>query len=338
MHPAAARPFHVLGAAYAALSVALWGLQYTELVEAEIFRGGSAHAHEMVFGFAMAIVAGIAFTVTPASARQAGARDGWLWALVALWIAGRVMAWTPYDDASKVVNAAFPLALAARVGLRGTNAGAGGSLGFAVLLVAMAAAQWAELRLGLDVLLFLIAAVAGRVVPRLTNEAIPDAGAVRSPWLERAALATIIAVALVDAFGLEEGRLPEIALAAALLANALRWVLWKPWRTLGTPRIWILHASFLWIVAHFALRLGVEHGAVMVPYATHALTVGGIGGMAIALVTRSPAAYLLVQAAVVSRVLVPMAVPSFYVPAVGAAAACWFAAFTLAMASRRMAP
>jgi uncharacterized protein involved in response to NO len=83
---------------------------------------------------------------------------------------------------------------------------------------------------------------------------------------------------------------------------------------------------------------------VAVPYATHALTIGAIGGMIMGMITRTArghtgrklvagraevACYLLIQAAVASRVLLPLAFPALHVPAVGAAAAFWFAAFGL---------
>ena len=335
------RPFYLLGAAYAAIAVLLWGLQYTELLGSEVIRGGAAHAHEMIFGFAVAIVAGFLFTAVRNWTQQPTPTGGWLMAIVALWIAGRAMAWTPYEEASRWVNAAFPLAIAIGIGIPLVKSTNRRTLFFLALLAGLAATQWTEPRLALDLILFIIVVIAGRVVPMFTNNGVPGAGAVRNAWVERAVVATTLAVIVLDVFeGPEAIAIPVIA--AAFAANLVRWLLWKPWRTLRTPLVWILHAAYGWLVVHFALRLGVELGVVMVPYATHALTVGAIGGMIMGMITRTArghtgrrlvagraevACYLLVQCAVVTRVVVPMLVPSLYMPAVGTAAMFWFAAF-----------
>src|SRR5690349_16842843 len=56
------RPFYLLGSAFAALSVLAWALQYNGFLGAAPVRGPAWHGHEMVFGFAMAIVVGFLFT------------------------------------------------------------------------------------------------------------------------------------------------------------------------------------------------------------------------------------------------------------------------------------
>ena len=108
--------------------------------------------------------------------------------------------------------------------------------------------------------------------------------------------------------------------------------------------MWILHASYAWIVVHLLLR-GLA-GFDLVPHAlaTHALTVGAIGGMTLGMMTRTArghtgrplevgraevAAYVLVHAAAVARALVPLALPSAYLWATLASALLWCAAFVL---------
>ena len=67
----------------------------------------------------------------------------------------------------------------------------------------------------------------------------------------------------------------------------VRLYLWKPWRTLTTPLVWILHAAYAWIVVHLALRGLFALELLAGSYATHALTVGAIGGLTLGMLTRT---------------------------------------------------
>ena len=69
--------------------------------------------------------------------------------------------------------------------------------------------------------------------------------------------------------------------------TAVRLYLWQPWRTFATPLVWVLHAAYAWIVAHLALRGLSELGLISGSLATHALTIGAIGGLTIGMMTRT---------------------------------------------------
>ena len=131
------------------------------------------------------------------------------------------------------------------------------------------------------------------------------------------------------------------ACAAAQLA---RWALWQPWKTLRTPLVWVLHAAYLWIPVHLVLRALATGGLVTPSAATHALTVGVIGGMVIGMMTRTArghtgrplaadryevACYAMVLLASVVRVFLPLAAPEYTIHSVICSAALWSAAFGL---------
>jgi uncharacterized protein involved in response to NO len=203
-------------------------------------------------------------------------------------------------------------------------------------------------RLGLDVVLFIMVVMAGRVVPMFTNNGIPGLNARRNPLVEKLALGSVIALFVVDL-------LPEHALAwagvlvgivalAAALANAARLALWQPWRTFSTPLVWVLHVAYAWIVIHLLLRAGAAAGLVAHSVSVHALTVGGIGGLTIGMMTRTARGhtarplradgfeatmYALVFAAALVRVFGPIARPEHLVAFVQASAILWAAAFGL---------
>jgi uncharacterized protein involved in response to NO len=56
------RPFYLLASSFAALSIALWALQFSGVLQHAYLQGPLWHAHEMLFGFALAVVVGFLFT------------------------------------------------------------------------------------------------------------------------------------------------------------------------------------------------------------------------------------------------------------------------------------
>jgi uncharacterized protein involved in response to NO len=278
-------------------------------------------------------------------------------ALGALWVAGRVLSFTPWRAWSALTDAVFALGVAIGIARPLVASGNKRNYFFIALVLMIGAANlafqagisgWAEyppqraLWLAADVVLFVIAVVAGRVVPMFTNNAVQGAGARRVQGVEYAALGSVIALAAADLAGLATWAGAIAAFAAA--AHFARLALWSPLKTLRTPLLWILHVSYAWIVAHLALRAASAFGMVTPSLAMHALTVGAIGGMTLGMMTRSAlghsgrelragaaevASYVLVQLAAITRVLVPLLVPSAYLASVSMAGVMWFAAFVV---------
>ena len=337
------RPFYLLAGAYAALSVPLWAAQYAGWLPGA---NALAHAHEMLFGYAFAVIAGFLLTAVRAWTGQPTPSGAALAAIAALWIAGRVAAALSLQ-AAMVFDLAFAVAVAMGIGRPLVASGSRRNWFFILLVLALGgagvvfhSAPRAGLVLGLDVVLFVIAVVAGRVVPSFTNNAIPRAGARRGRIVEYAALGSILALLVFDALQLP---VALVALAAAVF-HAIRLALWAPWATRNRPILWILHVSYGWVVVHLALRGLGELGLAQPVLATHALTVGAIGGITLGMMTRTArghtarplrvgaweiAAYGLVQGAALVRVLLPIVAPQAYAASIVLSAALWCAAFTI---------
>jgi uncharacterized protein involved in response to NO len=337
------RPLYLLAGAYAALAVPLWALQYAGwLPGANILW----HAHEMIFGYAFAVIAGFLLTAVRAWTGRPTPTGAALAAIAGLWLLARALALVSLPAAA-AAGALFAIAVAWGIGKPLVASGNRRNLFFVFLVLALGAAgvalqTWPQLgiAIGLDVVLFVMTVVAGRVVPMFTNNGVPGAGARRVAWLESAALGSILALIAADAFELATAAAAVALVAAAL--HAARLALWNPHRTLGKPIVWILHFAYAWIVVHLALRALAGFGLVPVALATHALTVGAIGGMTLGMMTRTArghtarplqaggaevAAYVLVQLAAVARALVPLVLPAAYLWASLASALFWFAAF-----------
>jgi uncharacterized protein involved in response to NO len=352
------RPFYLLASVFGALSVPLWALQFSGVLSQPYLAGPLWHAHEMVFGFTLAVIVSFLFT----AGRNWSNRPtptGWkLAALAALWLAGRVLVMTPFGVAAALVNIAFPLAAAVALAVPFVQSGIRRNYFFIGLLLLLAvAAGFVHLsllradsvlpalgiRMALDVVLFILAVMGGRVIPMFTNNGVPGARASRQPLVEKAALGLVLVLIAVDALGFS-GPLPALLAGAACIAHAVRWALWQPWRTRRVPVVWVLHLAYLWLPVHLALRALAEYGWVTSSAATHALTVGAAGGLIIGMMTRTArghtarplradgfdtACYTLVALAAAVRVAVPLLAPAQTIGAVLVSAVLWSGAFGL---------
>ena len=349
------RPFYLLASVFAAGSVLLWAAQMSGWFSAYL-QGPLWHGHEMLFGYTLAVVAGFLLTAVRNWTAQPTPTGGPLMALAALWLAGRVLVLTPFAAAAAAVNAAFPLALAVAIGIPLVRAGNRRNYFFLGLLALMAALIAAVhvallgaaelpprlgLALGLDVMLFIMAVMAGRVVPMFTNNGVPGTDAVRHPLVEKAALGAVLALFVADLLQLPAAAIAAVAGVAAV-AHGARLALWRGWRTLGTPLVWILHAAYAWIVIHLALRAMAALGWLGESFAVHALTVGAIGGLTIGMMTRTArghtgrplradawetACYVLILLAALVRVFGGMIAPSLYLPSIQVSGLLWAAGF-----------
>ncbi len=232
------RPFYLLAGAFAALSGGLWALQFSGGLPRPYLPGAIWHAHEMLFGYALAVVVGFLFTAGRNWSGRPTPTGPTLAALALLWLAGRVLVLTPFAWTAAVVNAAFPLAAATALAgplVRARNrrsyflVGLLALLGLAQFTVHAAMlgalpwtgklAAWVGINIGLDVVLFIIAVMAGRVVPMFTNNGVPGASARRHPRLEWLALSGLLAVLAADALGLHGPALAAHALTVGAVGG-----------------------------------------------------------------------------------------------------------------------
>lgn len=350
------RPFYLLASVFSAISVLLWMAQYSGWLPFAYLQGPLWHGHEMLFGFTMAVVAGFLLTAVRAWTGEPTLVGVPLMALAALWVAGRVLVLTPLGLPAAIVNAAFPVALAVAIAVPLLRAGNVRNYFFVGLLVLMSALiavlhlglqgvfelpPRLGLLLGLDVMLFIMAVMGGRVIPMFTNNGVPGAGAARHALLEKLALGSVLLLFIADLLQLPPKVMAVVALGAAF-AHGLRLYCWRPWRTLAAPLVWILHAAYAWIVIYLVLRGLSALGWLAESYAIHALTTGAIGGLTLGMMTRTArghtarplaadgfelSCFLLIQLAALVRVFSGMLAPALYLPGIQLSGVLWAAAF-----------
>ena len=352
------RPFYLLASIFAALSIGLWAAQFAGLLPHAYLRGPMWHAHEMLFGFVLAVVVGFLFTAGSNWSNRPTPTGATLAALAALWVAGRVLVLTPFGWAAAIVDTVFPLAAAIALAIPFIASRNRRNYFFVGLLLLMSTASllvhlaqlgaialpgWLGIQLALDAVLFIMAVMGGRVIPMFTNNGVPGAGATRQPLIEKAALGTVLVLIVADALQLDGAPLAIVA-AVAAAAHLARWSLWRPWKTARVPLVWVLHAAYCWIPVHLVLRALAEFGWIAPSLATHALSVGAAGGLIIGMMTRTArghtgrpliadrvdvACFALVLLAALVRVGVPLLAPSLTIPAVLVSAALWSGGFAL---------
>ena len=352
------RPFYLLASTFSAFSVLLWAAQFSGNLTATYLSEPLWHGHEMLFGYTTAIIAGFLLTAVRTWTNQPTPSGIPLMALAALWVAGRVLVLTPLALTAAMVNAAFPLAVAVSIGIPLWKARNTRNYFFVGLLVLMSVltiavhmalqghfelSPYRGLQLALDLVLFIMVVMGGRVIPMFTNNGILGTNATRHPLVEKVVLGSVILLFASDLLNLPQPIIALLALVSAL-ANGWRLFLWKPWRTLATPLVWILHAAYAWIVVYLILRGMTAMGFLAGSYAAHALTVGTIGGLTLGMMTRTArghtgrplvadsfeiTAFLLAQAAAIIRVFGGIASPELYMASIELSGLIWAGAFGL---------
>lgn len=353
------RPFYLLAAALAAAILPLWVAQFLGLLPS--FGAVPAiawHAHEMVFGFAIAVISGFLFTAVRNWTGQWTPDGHALAAIAAVWLAGRIAMITGPGVVAAVVDGVFLPLVAVCLWVPLQRARNRNRLFVGILLAIAAlnvgfhlsiagrssvpALTFVEAALGF--VLLIVTIMAGRVVPAFTRNAVRTAKLRSIRHIDAAAVTTFVVTWAAWILGVPDALVGAAAICTATI-HAVRLWTWDPLATRGRPILWILHLSYAWIPVAFLLLaaalLGVAGTATL---ALHAFVAGAMGGMIIGMMTRTArghtgmplevgrmelASYVLVHLGAVLRVVVPLALPSAYGVAIVASAVCWSLAFIL---------
>ena len=353
------RPFYLGAALLAAVIVPLW---------AAVFLGATTwvptpspllwHAHEMLFGFAIAVIVGFLMTAGKTWTGLATPRGPVLGFLILLWLSARVASLiAPYAAFAVLDLALLPIVgfIFLRLLIRSKN-WRNVPLALILLLLSLVnltfhlsatgtidLAPMNSLYAGLGFIVMIECVMAGRVVPFFTTSAIAGLKIDAIPWLERSALAAT-AIGLVLWVAEWHSGLATTALALAFALNLVRQMRWHPLATRSRPILWILHLSYLWLTLGLGLLALAQAGWVPVSIGVHALGVGATGGLILGMMTRTARghtgrplttdapeilAYVLIMIAAALRVVLPTLAPSLYAYALVAAAGAWSAAFLI---------
>ena len=353
------RPFFLGAMVSAPVLICLWICVLTGLLPVQLPGYGPIgwHAHEMLFGFVGAAIAGFILT---ASANWTGIRTlhGWPLVLVfVVWLLARLLPWTP---------------LQANTWLMSANVGFWGLLGLAYLPPILRSRNYRNLvfvpilallgtatalvhgagdgsgpgpaegwRLGVFTVVILMSLVGGRVIPFFTERAAPLAEPRRLAPLELLVPVLTIVAGAVAVGGPGTSRSAAILFLVTALVQATRLGAWFGRPVLRIPLLWILYVGYAWIPVGFVLLALHEWGLAPYSAAIHAFTAGAMGSLVAGIIPRvtrghtgrllqadrwTTLAFCLVVLAGLGRVVGALGGPTWHLHAT---AALWILAWTI---------
>lgn len=359
------RPMFLFGAAFSAIAMLLWGLILAGQLKIQpVGQVLFWHSHEMLFGFACAIVIGFLLTAVQNWTALRAPHGKSLLLLTLLWLCGRLLL---------LFGQGLPLWLVAAVDLSFLPLAAWllakpllavkqyRNLFFVPVLLLLTTCNlimYLGLFLGrydlqqlgslnaIWLITLLMAIVGGRVIPMFTANGTKTPKVEALVWLDRAALGSLWLIFVLHFFSLAS-LLPASLLSAlfalSALLTAIRCARWKIWLTFRVSLLWSLHLAYWFIplgLALFALRYAGF--AISQSIALHALTAGAMGSMILSMMARVSLghsgrllqpkqimawAFLLVALAGISRTLLIWLLPAHTFSLLWLGIACWVLAY-----------
>lgn len=358
------RPFFLLAGVLSLVSVFIWGdiYIYGWHVTNLPFSPMHWHAHEMIFGYGMAVVAGFLLTAVRNWTHIPTLHGFPLAGLTTLWLAARLVVWIIPGQIlpMALLDLAFDLWLiVATFGpiLRAKQRHNFGIASKPILLmlanlcfylgisgVLEQGIAWG-LYSGLYVLLALVYSMARRVLPMFIERGVDYPVILKNwVWIDRSGIYVFVLFLIADVFW--RNALAAAALAGLLFAtHAMRMAGWYTVGIWKKPLLWVLYVGYGGATFGFLLKALVPFTSLPPSLALHAFAVGGVGMITLGMMARislghtgrdiqqhsrllAPA-FMSLIAAYVTRVLLPMAAPAEYLLWLGIAQATWMFAFGL---------
>ena len=351
------RPFYLAGSVFAVVAMAVWLAFWATGAAGSGLPGVFWHAHEMVFGFGTAIIAGFLLTAIKnwtGLSMPAGVQLG---VFVGVWLAGRVAMAVATTAWAACIDVAFLCLFVVAVARKFVRAGSVRQWPIVVVLSGLALANgvfhlawlgWLEVspmrvvEAGLYLIVVLACVIGGRVIPGFTANALRHVKQYRRQWVDRWAIG-LTALAFVLYVATPWGGLTAAVALGAALMHGLRWLGWGPWATWRNPLLWSLHLAYAWIpLGLMLIAIDAAWGQTRLA-ALHALGVGAMAGLILAMITRTAlghtarplvaggaetAAFGLIHLGALLRVGAAL-VPAWHHAGVWLAGAAWMAAFGL---------
>ncbi len=356
------RVFFALAGLSALILIVLWNAIFKGTLTAEnYFSNTFWHAHEMLLGYSVAVIAGFLLTAVKNWTGRPTLTGGQLAGLALLWLYGRVV---PFyegllpDSLIALIDFSFLPVLAYHISKPILQSKHYKSLVFIGLILLLAFGNalihlevlglkensaWKGILLVVATIVVLILIMAGRVFPFFTERGLMGTIIIRNPSLDNLSIATAINVFGLEYFEVSGTTLALAALIAALanIARLSGWYVQKIWYV---PLLWVLFSGYSWIILGFILTIFAAYSLVGTTLALHAFTLGGIGVLTLGMMARVSLghtgralrvsnaiamAFVLINLAAVFRVLVPIVIPVWYNTLIYVSTLLWLLAFSL---------
>ncbi|MBB3312321.1 uncharacterized protein involved in response to NO [Rhizobium sp. BK196] len=301
------RPFFLASALFAIASIDIWVAHLSFGVPVAPDYGTLYwHAHEMLFGFAPAVLAGFLLTAIPNWTGRLPIADRPLAMLFAIWCAGRIAMLLSGSIGIVLATAIDSLFLPVMLLVCAREVVAGKkwkdlkviaglfvlSLANVLFHIAVIEGIGPELaiRLGIGAYVLLVTIVGGRILPSFTRNWINQSGRTDFPVPYNsfdAATIIIGAVVLVLWACAPDATATCGTAAVAAVLNTIRLIRWRGWTTWPESILFVLHATFLFVPIGFAAISLQASGLLPEVAVLHIFAIGTISMMMLAVMTRA---------------------------------------------------
>lgn len=357
------RPFFLAAGLWAIAAMALWiGALVSGWEVGGSYGGPYWHAHEMLFGYSSAALAGFLLTAVPNWTGRLPVSGTPLMVLFALWCAGRLVLLAPDTlglPVSIAIDAAFlPLLLAICTReivagrkwkdlkiLAGLLALSLANIGFHALVGWGGDAGLAN-RLAVGAYVMLVCIMGGRVVPSFTRNWLAKRHSIDlpRPYDRFDTVALLVGLgALVTWVALPDTGWTAAACLVAGCLHVLRLCRWRGWQSWDEKLVLVLHLGYAFVPLGFLAVAAAQLGWIEPVAALHVFTVGAIGVMTLAIMSRATRGHtglpleasrltaLSYLALITAALLRPLAsvCPELATELLSATGFCWIVAFAL---------
>ena len=359
------RPFFLAAGIFSIVAMAIWMASF--IYSFDFAFSGIAphlwHAHEMMFGYVMAVVAGFLLTAIKNWTGEEVLRGTALAYLFSLWLVARLLPLSGFDIPIifiAAVDVSFLLLLAIaclvpvlkvkqykQVGIISKlfllmlcNV----SFYLGVMGILEEGVQWG-LYSAMYMIIALVLVMMRRVMPMFIKNGVDgDVTLKNYAWIDLSSLVLLVALWISDVFT-DYDQVTAILATSLAVLHAIRLSGWYTNKVWSKPLVWILVIAYVFIILGFALTAAVVFFGVSPFIATHAFTVGGIGLVTIGMMSRvslghtgrsvfePPAvvfwSLLAMVLAVIVRVVFPLFNMDLYIYWIGISQVLWIIAFAI---------
>ncbi len=361
------RPFFLAAGIFSIISISVWMAMYVFGFSIPLSGLSSFHwhAHEMIYGYTLAVVAGFLLTAVKNWTGVQTIQYTQLKLLFSLWVGARIcmLMGTQWIYLAALFDLSFNLWLF-----------------IAVLIPLIRVKQWKQLGIisklsllaisnllfylgvinvleqgvywgifsGLYLLIALVLTMGRRVMPFFIEKGVGYPLQLKnSSLLDLSTLALFLLFTLDEVF-IRAGMTPYIS-AILFFVTSLRLYNWHTPGLWKVPLLWGLFTAFMSINIGFALFAASAFSSAITPsLALHAMAFGGIGVMTLCMMSRitlghtgndvqHPSAWVaraqwLLVLGILSRVILPIFLPDYYVYLITLSQALWITAFVIFVA------
>ena len=304
------RPFFLAASLFAVLSILIWSALYSFNWQGlpTQYPAMLWHAHEMIFGYALAVIAGFLLTAVKNWTGIQTLQDTSLAILVLLWLLARIAPFTGFSLlVTALLDLGFQLVLLYSIAKPITQVKQWKQLGIlaklGLLLITNSLFYFALLtdwflgmRLAVYMALYLVIALmltmGRRVIPFFIERGVGvPFTAKNSAWIDRLSLVSFLLLAVIDLIVIATGNSIANYLVVGLallqlLLHSIRLTAWYHPAIWQKPLLWVLYLAYACLVLGFALKVISAWGLVSPWLAVHAFAYGGIGLMTLGMMAR----------------------------------------------------